>query len=93
MYSKYTSKFGMSKEKKIMLEVMICEDNEVHRSKLKQLVENTILREKLDLKVAICTENPKEIISYIEENNSTGIYILDVDLKNEINGIKLGEKN
>lgn len=28
-----------------MLRVMICEDNEVHRVKLKQIVENTILRE------------------------------------------------
>ncbi|MFD3156905.1 LytR/AlgR family response regulator transcription factor [Haloimpatiens sp. FM7330] len=75
-----------------MLEVMICEDNKVHRAKLKQLVENTILREKLDLKIAICTENPKEIINYIENNNRTGIYLLDVDLKNNINGIRLGEK-
>ncbi|KEJ00582.1 histidine kinase [Clostridium botulinum A2B7 92] len=75
-----------------MLGVMICEDNEVHRAKLKQIAENTILREKLDLDVVISTEDPDKIISYIKENNSTGIYLLDVDLKNEINGIRLGEK-
>lgn len=75
-----------------MLRVMICEDNEVHRVKLKQIVENTILREKLDLDRVLATENPQEIISYIKENRSTGIYLLDVDLKNDINGIKLGEK-
>lgn len=75
-----------------MLRVMICEDNEVHRVKLKQIVENTILREKLDLDIVLATENPQEIISYIKENRSTGIYLLDVDLKNDINGIKLGEK-
>ncbi len=76
-----------------MLRVMICEDNEVHRVKLKQIVENTILREKLDLDIVLATENPEEIISYIKENRSTGIYLLDVELKNDINGIKLGEKN
>lgn len=75
-----------------MLEVMICEDNEVQREKLKQLVENTILREKLDLNIAISTGEPNDIISYIKENNSTGIYLLDVDLKSDINGVKLGEK-
>lgn len=75
-----------------MLRVMICEDNEVHRVKLKQIIENTILREKLDLDRVLATENPEEIISYIKENRSTGIYLLDVDLKNDINGIKLGEK-
>ncbi|MBU5298956.1 LytTR family DNA-binding domain-containing protein [Clostridium sporogenes] len=75
-----------------MLRVIICEDNKVHRAKLKQFIENTILREKLDLDIALATENPKEIISYIKENKSTGIYLLDVDLKNDINGIKLGEK-
>ena len=75
-----------------MLRVIICEDNEVHRDKLKQIVENTILREKLDLDVVLATESPEEIISYIKENRNTGIYLLDVDLKNDINGIKLGEK-
>lgn len=58
-----------------MLRVMICEDNEVHRVKLKQIVENTILREKLDLDIVLATENPQEIISYIKENRSTGIYL------------------
>lgn len=75
-----------------MLRVIICEDNKVHRAKLKQFIENTILRGKLDLDIALATENPKEIISYIKENKITGIYLLDVDLKNDINGIKLGEK-
>lgn len=75
-----------------MLEVMICEDNEVHMAKLKQLVENTILREELDLKVTLCTREPQEVLNYVENNKETGIYLLDVDLKNAINGIRLGEK-
>lgn len=75
-----------------MLEVIICEDNEVHLTKLKQLVENTILREDLDLKVTLCTREPQEVINYVENNKVTGIYLLDVDLRNTINGIRLGEK-
>lgn len=75
-----------------MLKVIICDDNLAYRDKLKQIIENTILRENLDLNVEICTEDPEEIIKYIEKNNITGIYFLDVDLKNNVNGIRLGEK-
>ncbi|MDD3224565.1 MAG: LytTR family DNA-binding domain-containing protein [Clostridium sp.] len=74
-----------------MLEVIICEDNSVHLKKLKEIIENTILREKLDLKIGVCTGNPEEVIRYVKSHKITGIYFLDVDLKTNINGIKLGE--
>lgn len=75
-----------------MLQVVICDDNLAYMGKLKQIIENTILREKLDLEIALCTADPDEVIKYIEENQGTGIYFLDVDLKSHINGIRLGEK-
>lgn len=75
-----------------MLEIMICEDNSVHRERIKHLIENTILREEIDLKVTLSTDDPEKIIDYIKNNNSEGIYFLDVDLKNNMNGIRLGEK-
>ncbi|MBX4259485.1 LytTR family DNA-binding domain-containing protein [Clostridium estertheticum] len=74
-----------------MLKVIICEDNAVHRDKLNNLIENTILREELSLEVAVCTASPEEVISYVQKNQNTSIYFLDVDLKNNINGIRLGE--
>ncbi|GAA0739083.1 LytTR family DNA-binding domain-containing protein [Clostridium oceanicum] len=75
-----------------MIEVMICDDNTMFRNNIRRIIENTILRENLDLKITVCTENPKEVLEYVKENNNTGIYFLDVDLKSEINGIRLGEK-
>ncbi|WPC44541.1 LytTR family DNA-binding domain-containing protein [Clostridium sp. JS66] len=75
-----------------MLQVLICDDNSSYRDKIKQIIENTILRENLDLSIALCTENPEDIIKYTEKNSITGIYFLDVDLKSNINGIRLGEK-
>lgn len=75
-----------------MLKVIICEDNTVHRDKLKNIIENTILREKLDLNVAVSTGDPEEVLNYVNENNITGIYFLAVDLRNNMNGIVLGEK-
>ncbi|PJI07622.1 MULTISPECIES: LytR/AlgR family response regulator transcription factor [Clostridium] len=75
-----------------MLEVIICEDNSVHRKKIKEIIENTILREEMNLKITLCTGSPQEVIEYVEKNNTIGIYFLDVDLKCSMNGIRLGEK-
>ncbi len=78
-------------KEKNMLQIIICEDNSVYRDKFKILIENTILREKLDLKVMLCTGSPEEVINYVTKNNITGIYFFDVDLNNSINGIRLAE--
>jgi two-component system response regulator AgrA len=75
-----------------MLEVVICEDNITQRNNIKQLIENTILREKLDLNIALCTGSPDEVIEYMNTSNNIGVYFLDVDLKANINGIRLAEK-
>lgn len=73
-----------------MLEIVICDDNSVYRDKIKQIIENTIIRESMDLKISLCTKNPEKIIEYVEKYHITGIYFLDVDLKSSMNGIKLG---
>ena len=75
-----------------MLEVFICDDNKSYINKIKQIIENTILRESLDLHVSLYTDNPMELLNYVKEHAATGIYFLDVDLKSNMNGIKLGEK-
>jgi two-component system response regulator AgrA len=75
-----------------MLEVLICEDNSAYREKFKEVIENIILKENMDLKISLCTKNPMEVIEYIKGRDITGIYFLDVDLKCSMNGIKLGEK-
>lgn len=75
-----------------MLEVIICEDNTVQMGNLKNLIENAILREEIDIKVTLCTGDPYEILDYVKKSSVTGIYFLDVDLKSNINGIKLAEK-
>lgn len=75
-----------------MLSVVICEDNSVHRGNLKNIIENTILREELDISIALSTEKPEEVIGYVSKSSTPGIYFLDVDLKDDMNGIKLGEK-
>ena len=75
-----------------MLNVFICEDNNVERKRIKKIVEDVIIIEELDMKVVLASSKPQEIINYLNNNKGTGLYFLDVDLKSKTNGIKLAEK-
>lgn len=70
-----------------MLEIFICEDNEEQRKQLTKYVTDYIMIENLDMKIALSTPHSKDILNYIKANNVVGLYFLDVDLKEEKNGI------
>ncbi|MGL5648266.1 MAG: LytR/AlgR family response regulator transcription factor [Clostridium sp.] len=71
------------------MKIYICEDDEKFRKDLKAIIEKIIVREDLDMKIKKSTGKGNELLNSIE---GTGIYFLDVDLKEEINGIELGSK-
>ena len=75
-----------------MINVFICEDNKQQREKFKKLIEDIIMIENFDMQMTLSTENPYDIIDYLKNNNISGLYFLDVDLKTNINGIKLAEQ-
>ncbi|MFC4710458.1 LytR/AlgR family response regulator transcription factor [Enterococcus eurekensis] len=74
-----------------MLEIFICEDNLAQRTSLEQLIQQTILLNNWEMTLRLNTENPLEILTYLEEYPQTqGVYFLDIDLNTEMNGIQLG---
>lgn len=75
-----------------MLNIVICEDNDIQRINLVNLLNDIISEEKLDMKVYLSTSNPYDVIKFSHSNNSTVIYLLDVDLNSDINGIELADK-
>lgn len=75
-----------------MLKIFICEDNNEQRNKFTKLINDIILIEDFDMEVALSTTNPTEIIDYLKNNEISGLYFLDVDLKCDINGINLAEQ-
>lgn len=74
-----------------MLKVFVCEDNKAHRDKIAQCVQNYIQMENLEIELALSTHDPNVLISYLEKHRDAGLYFLDVDLRQAINGIKLAE--
>lgn len=75
-----------------MLKIFICEDNHEQRSRFESIIKNIILIEDYDMELVLATHCPQELLLKVEEEKSPGIYFLDVDLKNDINGIQLAEK-
>jgi len=72
-----------------MLEIFICEDNEMQRQIVTDFIKNYIMIEDLDMKVTLSTDKPHDIIDYIEYHSVNGLYFLDVDLQTEMTGIDL----
>jgi len=73
-----------------MLEIIICEDNEKQRSEIENIIIDGITNLKLDIKIALSTNNYEKVITYVETAKSkTFIYFFDVDINDKINGIEL----
>ena len=74
------------------LPIFICEDNQTHLDKLKNIIEECINEKGLDCKIVLATQKGGELIAYLEDKSRIrGIYFLDIDLKSvAVNGIDLG---
>lgn len=72
-----------------MLSIFICEDDVKQKERYLKAVQDTIMIENLDMEIALSTTDPFSLIEHLKENDTTGIYFLDIDLKAKINGIEL----
>lgn len=75
-----------------MLPIIICEDNRIQREKIKEIIKQIIAKGDYHFEVVLSTDDPDEVLKLINSQaDFKGVYFLDVDLHNEINGIKLAE--
>lgn len=76
-----------------MLPVYMCEDNAPIRAELEAYLKNQILIEAYDMKLALSTRHPEEIIEAVKKAPGRGIYFLDVELNGEsMDGFTLGQE-
>ncbi|PFN36595.1 LytR/AlgR family response regulator transcription factor [Bacillus thuringiensis] len=75
-----------------MLKIFVCEDDERQLNDIVDIIKKYIYMQDYDIEFEMATSNPDEILNHIQNNQTTGLYFLDVDLKHEINGIALGAK-
>ena len=75
-----------------MLNIFVCEDDAVQRKSIVQIIKNTVLIEELDMQLKLDTPNPYELLETVKTSQKTGIYFLDIDLKCDMNGMKLAQQ-
>jgi two-component system response regulator AgrA len=72
--------------------IIICDDNNIYRDKIISIIKDAIAINDWNFRIALKANKPDIVIDYINKNpNSSSIYFLDIDLKSDINGVKLAE--
>lgn len=75
-----------------MLPVYLCEDDRTQLKELSEFIENTILIEELDMRLACSASSPEQLLAVLSVNPIPSMYFLDVELKASINGFQLAEQ-
>ena len=75
-----------------MLNIYICEDNEKQREIILKSVINAIDTEGLDMNLEFATDNPIELLEQVQMKKENGIFFLDIDLNQKMNGLELAKQ-
>jgi len=70
----------------------VCEDDAMQRQAVVEIIRNTVLIEELDMQLALDTADPNALIENAKASQNTGVYFLDIDLKCNMNGMKLAQQ-
>ena len=73
-----------------MLNFVLCDDNLNIVKKLKEMLEILFIKNDIDARIGLCTDNPKKVIEY-EKENVVDVLILDINLNSNISGIDLAK--
>lgn len=75
-----------------MLKIYVCEDIEVQRNRLRQVIENIVLMEDLDMEIGCVSADPHRILEAVRESQEVGIYFLDIALETDMTGLTLAQE-
>jgi len=75
-----------------MLNIYICEDNVKQREFVTTFVTDYCIFRNLDAAVVLASSDPKEILTHYKKSKDPSLFILDIDLGAEINGIELASR-
>lgn len=76
-----------------MISVYICEDDPKQLDHLQQIIDAVIVDQQLNMEIVFASQDPYELIARTQTNTGEmGIYVLDIALHSDMNGIQLAEK-
>lgn len=73
-----------------MLNFVLCDDSKAALNKLSKMLESIIIQNNLDGQIVLSTQNPSDLLNYVKDNPVSTV-ILDIDLNNDISGLKIAE--
>lgn len=73
-----------------MLNFVLCDDNLLIVSKMKEMLEILFIKHDIDAQVGFFTDNPKRVLNY-EKENIIDVLILDINLNSDMSGIELAK--
>lgn len=73
-----------------MLSFVLCDDSQAAIKKLSKMLESILIENNLDGQIVFSTQNPSELLRYVK-GNPVNVVILDIDLNNDISGLKIAE--
>lgn len=74
-----------------MLEIVVCEDNNEYRNIITENINRLISENKIEASIVLETDSPKTVEEFINAN-TPNVFLLDIDLNSEINGIELASR-
>ena len=74
-----------------MLNFALCDDNRQTAQKLSDLLESIFIKHNFNATVSYSCNKPEEMLEYSKSNDVT-VFLLDIDLKNKINGIDVANQ-
>ena len=84
---------SFKEEANTMLRIYLCEDNQKQLDYFKNCISDVILIEDFDLHLETATPDPYQLLNSISvKTQDTGLYFLDIDLNNDINGLELARR-
>lgn len=73
-----------------MLNFALCDDSQSAINKLSKMLDSIFIQNNLDGQLVFSAQNPSDLLKYLK-TNSINVVILDIDLNNEISGLKIAE--
>lgn len=75
-----------------MLHIYLCDDVEKHLQSYKKIIENFLLFKDWEVQIVSACTSPYELLAMIKDASLPGLYFLDVDFKQAMDGFELGAR-
>lgn len=75
-----------------MIHIYLCEDDKSQLKLWESIVEKYLMINSTEIQLYCSAVKPEELLSMRRRSNVTGLYFLDIDLRDKINGIELAQE-